>query len=658
MIRLMAALALTAVASAPAIAAERPTMAEVLRSAYAMHGYDAVRLSPDATAVAWVDQFHPGPAPEKSRPREALYVQKLLPGAAPIRITAGAPSGFYDESEEAWSPDGKQIAFLSDARTKEQDQLFIADADGTHVRQLGTLDGNAQNVKWSPSGTSLAVLYIRQAHRQTGALAAGARDVGVIGSVVDEQRLATVDVSTGALHELTPNDVYVYEYGWSPDGRRLACTFAHGNGDDNWWVAKLATVDAASGDMHTLLSPSYQINDPQWSPDGKWIAVIGGIMSDFGSVGGDVYLVDPDTGAARNATPQMPASARSLHWADATGLDFVAHVNGATQLMRLDLAAGAQTITALTHEPESIASWTVAKSNVFAMSRQSFDKPPAVWVGTIGALKLLAGANANAAAPRYYGQVQSLSWKSDAFTVQGWLVYPLGYDASKRYPMVTIVHGGPSAQSTPSFGNRNLSALASSGYFVFEPNPRGSFGQGEAFTAANVKDFGYGDWRDDLAGVDAALKAAPVDPNRLGLFGWSYGGYMGMWAETQTTRFKAIVAGAGIVSWQSYYGQNKIDQWMIPFFGASVYDDPAVYAKSSPITFIKNSKTPVLILQGERDEEVPAPQAFEFWHAMQALGVPTQLQVYADEGHGPQKPENQIDILTRTVGWFDKYLGG
>jgi dipeptidyl aminopeptidase/acylaminoacyl peptidase len=242
------------------------------------------------------------------------------------------------------------------------------------------------------------------------------------------------------------------------------------------------------------------------------------------------------------------------------------------------------------------------------------------------------------------------------YHVQGWLVYPLHYVANKRYPMITIIHGGPSAESLPGFGNRFLSALSSQGYFVFEPNPRGSFGQGEAFTRANVKDFGYGDWQDDLKGVDTALAHAPIDPARLGLFGWSYGGYMAMWAETQTRRFKAIVAGAGVVNWQSYYGQNKIDEWMIPFFGASVYDDPQVYAKSSPITFIKNAHTPVLILQGERDEEVPAPQAFEFWHAMKTLGVPTQLVVYADEGHSPRKTANQVDIMTRMASWFNRYL--
>ena len=309
----------------------------------------------------------------------------------------------------------------------------------------------------------------------------------------------------------------------------------------------------------------------------------------------------------------------------------------------------------MTDREESLWSWSNARAGaIVALVRVSFADPPEVWAGSPAALRQVSTSNVGAT--RLYGKAVSLRWKSDQFTPQGWLVYPLDYNQRGRYPMVTIVHGGPSAETVPSFGNRNVSALASQGYFVFMPNPRGSFGQNEAFTKANVKDFGYGDWRDDLAGVDAVLEDAPIDPNRLGLMGWSYGGYMAMWGETQTTRFKAIVAGAGIVNWQSYYGQNKIDQWMVPFFGASVYQDPAVYAKSSPITFIMRSKTPVLIFQGERDEEVPAPQAFEFWHAMVTLGVPTKLIVYADEGHGPQKMANQIDILTQTVSWFNRYL--
>ena len=191
---------------------------------------------------------------------------------------------------------------------------------------------------------------------------------------------------------------------------------------------------------------------------------------------------------------------------------------------------------------------------------------------------------------------------------------------------------------------------------MFKPNPRGSYGQGEAFTQANVKDFGYGDLRDILSGVDAAQKTAPIDPERVGITGWSYGGYMTMWALTQTDRFKAAVAGAGLSDWLSYYGTNNIDTWMIPYFGATVYDDPAVYAKSAPITFIKSVKTPTLVLVGERDGECPAPQSFEFWHALKSLGVDTQLVVYADEGHSIRKLEHRRDIAHRIVQWFDSHM--
>ncbi|MBV9028139.1 MAG: S9 family peptidase, partial [Candidatus Eremiobacteraeota bacterium] len=584
----------------------------------------------------------------------AVYVATVA-GTQRAHVSAGSPSRYYDEENPVWSPDGRSVAFLSDARSKDQLQVFIGDRSGGRVRQLGRLRGDVSHLTWSPDGAKLAVLYIESAHRAAGALAPGARDVGVVGTVVDEQRLALIDSQSGDVRVVTPADRYVYEYGWAPDGRHAAVTYARGNGDNNWWIARLAVVDVTAGSMRDLVTPSYQINDPQWSPDGTRIAVIGGLMSDFGSTGGDLYVVDATSGAARDVTAGRPFSVQSLRWNDPSSLDVVAHVPGAMHLMRVELANGAT--STLTNRDESLWSWSSGRhGDVVALVRASFESAPELWAGASAHLRQITRSNAGAV--RLYGKAVSLRWKSDDFDVQGWLVYPLNFDPNRRYPMVTIVHGGPSAQTVPSFASRNVSALSSAGYFVFMPNPRGSFGQGEAFTRANIKDFGYGDWRDDLAGVDAAIKAAPIDPNRLGLMGWSYGGYMGMWGETQTTRFKAIVAGAGIVNWQSYYGQNKIDQWMIPFFGASVYDDPAVYARSSPITFITRSRTPVLILQGERDEEVPAPQAFEFWHAMTALGVPAKLIVYADEGHGPRKISNQIDILTQTVDWFARYLKG
>lgn len=644
--------------AAPALArivdsvAIHPTMQQVLAASYAVRDLSAVDLSSDGRAVAWEESFNDPQRLLSSPRRHALFI-RALDGSANIRLSAGKPSAYYDEENPVWSPDGSRIAFLSDARSKDQLQLFIADARGANVRQVGSLHGDVQRLTWSPDGRVLAFLYIPNARRQAGALAPGARDVGVIGQTVEEQRLATIGVNGRSPQLVSPAADYVYEYGWSPDSKQIAVTYARGNGDDNWWIARLARLDVAGGSMHDLLVPPFQINDPQWSPDGKRIAVIGGIMSDFGSTGGDVYVVDAQTGSSRDATPNARLSAQSLRWTDASGLDLVAHVAGSMHLMRLAVATGA--LTRLTDREESLWSWSSAQNGALvALVRASFDDPPEIWAGPPSALRQVTTSNAGA--PRLYGKAVSLQWKSDQYMAQGWLVYPLDYNPRQTYPMVTIIHGGPSAETVPSFGNRFTSALASQGYFVFMPNPRGSFGQGEAFTRANVKDFGYGDWRDDLAGIDTALASAPIDPHRLGLFGWSYGGYMAMWAETQTTRFKAIVAGAGVVNWQSYYGQNKIDQWMIPFFGASVYQDPAVYAKSSPITFIQQSKTPVLILQGERDEEVPAPQAFEFWHAMETLGVPTKLVVYADEGHAPQRVSDQTDVLTQTVDWFNRYL--
>ena len=286
--------------------------------------------------------------------------------------------------------------------------------------------------------------------------------------------------------------------------------------------------------------------------------------------------------------------------------------------------------------------------------------PPEIWVGPIGEWRQLT--NNNSALSATWGKAESLEWANEGFNIQGWLLSPAKIESRRKYPLVVLIHGGPSSAVTPDwpagFGMSRaiVAALSSRGYYVLMANPRGSYGQGEEFTRANVKDFGHGDLRDILAGIDTATKKYPIDPARLGVTGWSYGGYMTMWTVTQTNRFHAAVAGAGIANWQSYYGQNLIGQWMIPFFGASVYDDPAVYERSSPIHFIKNAKTPTLVIVGERDAECPAAQSYEFWHALKTLGVPTKLIVYPGQGHMFIEPKHQVDRLEQTVAWFDKYL--
>jgi dipeptidyl aminopeptidase/acylaminoacyl peptidase len=369
----------------------------------------------------------------------------------------------------------------------------------------------------------------------------------------------------------------------------------------------------------------------------------------------------------QNRTRGRKTSVSSFFWLTPERILITEYAGGGGAISELSLADNS--VRTIWKGPESFHAFgnfpdfAVAKDGKFAAAvRSTYNSPPEVFAGPVAEWRQLTNNNAGLSAN--WGKAESIEWTNEAFNIQGWLVPPAKIEPGKKYPMVVLIHGGPSGVTTSewpaSFGMSRaiIAALSARDYYVLLPNPRGSYGQGEEFTRANVKDFGGGDLRDDLAGVDAAMKKYPIDPNRLGVTGWSYGGFMTMWTVTQTNRFRAAVAGAGIANWQSYYGQNLIDQWMIPFFGASVYDDAAVYEKSSPIRFIKNVKTPTLVIAGERDAECPLSQSYEFWHALKTLGVPTELVVYPGEGHLFIKPEHQVDRMEQTVGWFDKYLKG
>jgi dipeptidyl aminopeptidase/acylaminoacyl peptidase len=388
-------------------------------------------------------------------------------------------------------------------------------------------------------------------------------------------------------------------------------------------------------------------------------------MSDEGFHGGDLFTMTADGRNVTNRTSSRKASVNSFFWQASNNILLVEYVGGGSAISELSLTNGAaQTIW---EGPEGIhASGNfpnfafVKGENISAAVRSTYNSPPEIFAGQIGKWKQLTENNSGLRSN--WGKAESIEWPNEGSTIQGWLVPPAQVEPGNKYPLVVLIHGGPSSVTTSewpaSFGMARaiIAALSTRGYYVLLPNPRGSYGHGEDFTRANVKDFGGGDLRDDLAGVDAAMKNHPIDGNRLGVTGWSYGGFMTMWAVTQTDRFRAAVAGAGIANWQSYYGQNLIGQWMIPFFGASVYDDPEVYEKSSPIRFIKNVKTPTLMIVGERDAECPSSQSYEFWRALKALGVPTKLIIYPGEGHMFIEPKHQIDRLEQTVAWFDKYL--
>jgi len=639
----------------------RPSIDQAIAQLTTTRRYGEAMISPDGKSVAWVESLPTrGGAPSAGT---AIYIAGVTAGAPPIRVTATTSTAPRDEHNVAWSPDSRSVAFLSDAAAPGQLQLYVAPATGGAARKLTTLKGYLSTPQWSPDGQSIAVLFTENAPRASGPLQPRTVDVGVVEDHYYEQRLTTVDVATGQVRQLTPTDLYVYEYDWSPDGTQFISTAAHGEGDDNWYVAELYTVNAASGATGSILKPSMQIASPRWSPDGQTVAFVGGIMSDEGIASGDIYTIPVTGGLPRNITPDMKASAYWLDWTAATGgIVFAAAVDGQTGVGTASPAGGP--VQFQWTGPETIhgaADFSVGitlshDAKTTAVVRESYTQPPEVWAGPLGAWRQVTTGNRNQ--HPMWGEAKNLHWKSDQFTVQGWLIYPKGYDPTHKYPMVVYVHGGPEGVVTPAwpetFGSGTI--LANEGYFVFYPNFRGSAGQEEAFTRANVKDYGYGDLRDILTGMDQVIQTFPVDSTRIGVTGWSYGGYMTMWAITQTHRFRAAVSGAGLANWLSYYGENGIDKWTDAYFGGTVYDNPEVYAKSSPITFIKNVQTPTLIVVGDRDIECPPPQSYEFWHALKTLGVKTQFVIYPVEGHEIGQPKHRLDIIHRMVAWFDENM--
>ena len=642
-----------------AASAQAMPFQEIVAALNGVHQFQQVALAPDGRRFAYV---------ETAGGRTGIRLAEVARPTAVHAITA-CPGRRCDESDLAWSADGRRLAFVtSDAAGRMQIAVEDFAASGA-ARVLTAAKGPLSSPRWSADGTRIAFLYSPGAPKVPSPLNPSTPDAGIVGGTTYEQRLAVIPAGGGAIRVLGPSDLNVYEYDWSPDGTRFAATAAHGNGDANWWIAQLYTVDAARGTATAIHKPELQIASPRWSGDGKRIAYIGGIMSDEGITGGDAYVVPAAGGEATDVTPALKASVTTIAWNGSSNRILatelagdkmvIATIDPETKTQRQHWS-GQETLYATGFAgfaPGDVGVSLSRDGKVAATIRQSITAPPEIAIGPLGAMHAVTAVNGSV--KRVTGAARSLSWTSDGTNVQGWLIFPPDRKPGVTYPIVTIVHGGPAYAHYPFFpsGSAAFQAiLAARGYIVFEPNPRGSYGQGEAFTRANVKDFGYGDLRDILLGLDEIGRTIPVDPKKLGIFGWSYGGYMTMWSITQTNRFKAAVAGAGLSDWLSYYGTNEIDTWMIPYFGASVYDDPAVYAKSSPINYIKQVKTPTLMVAGDRDAEVPVTQSYEYWRALRTLGVPTQLVIYPGEGHLFYKPADQLDVSRRITAWFDKWL--
>lgn len=619
-------------------------------------------LSPDASRILFC-------ADGKTGNQEISLLSVQDPGKI-IGITAASQQTTeIHESEPQWSPDGSRIAFLSDAGSKGQVQIYLADAQSGQLifsKPVTAFDGFVSHLKWSPDSRSLSVLLVEKASREPSPMAAENRAVGLIDSALNKnvQRIFVLDVQSKTGKLISPPALYIFEYDWSPDSKKFAYTAAVPPGDDNWYIARLYAQQITDTVPELIYVPKKQVALPRWSPQGKQIAFIEGLMSDQGGTGGEIFIVHTDhKNVAENLTPGRKSTPSWFCWQGENKMLFTEFTGGSVAIQTLNLHThhakfwwkGDESIRAGLEEMSLSVRGNV-DSPVVALIRTGWQKYPEISVGTLQKFVQVTHLNNSNETPM--PRSKNIEWMNEGYKIQGWLLYPQHFDSAKKYPMLVCVHGGPAWIATPTWSapDFNTTVYTQMGYFVFFPNARGSYGQGEAFTMANRRDWGFGDLRDIISGVKKVLSVVPVNRQQVGMLGWSYGGSMAMMAVTQTHLFGAAVAGAGAGDWLSYYGQNSIDKWMLSYFGASPYADPAAYTKCSAMTYIKNAKTPTLVLVGERDGESPSPQSFQFWHALKELHVPAELMVYADEGHSFSRLEDMVDITSRTLEWFNRWL--
>jgi dipeptidyl aminopeptidase/acylaminoacyl peptidase len=640
----------------------------VATAAPSEHTFDFVSLSPNGERVASVeiDRSFDSPA----APHGPIVIRATARGSVLQRLD---PCEHCTYAGLTWSADSTALVFIATDDSTGKARLELA--RGSQLQTLAAIDGVASFPRFSPDGRRIALLATVSAKKRTGALEAGAPQTGDIGTESDEQRLATVPVQGGELTFASPADTFVYEYDWTPDSRGFVGIAAKGDGDANWWIAELDAFDCAcqgagkgaSRNARLIAHFDLQMAVPRVAPDGRSVQFIGGLMSDAGTVGGEIYEVPIEGGTPHSLTPGYGGSFTSIAWKGSKLYATAILVDHATLNVVGPRDHEVQTlwsapVTARAGDGDTGVEVSLSgDGKKFATAAEDFAHGPAILFGTSARPTAITHDNDERAASV---DTKSLRWHSDNYNVQGWLACPpTGADSKPGggRPLIVHVHGGPSAAILPLFGTdyslyTTVHEWTQRGYCVLLPNPRGSYGQGDAYTRANVRDFGGGDFRDILAGVDAAVANAPIDPKRVGIHGHSYGGFMTMWAVTHTTRFAAAIAGAGLSNWISYYGTNGIDTWMLPFFGASMYDNPQIYRDVSPLETIRAARTPTLLYTGDLDVEVPETQSFEFWRGLRAVGVTTELHVYPGEGHLLQKPEHVLDLRQRLPAWFERYL--
>jgi len=613
------------------------------------------QISPDGERIAFT--LRPV-SKEKEHPESAIWVVSFA-GGEPRQFTAGQ----WDDEEPRWSPDGRRLAFLSDRAERGKKSVYIMPADGGEARRVFDQQGDMEQLSWSPDGRFLAVLFTDPETEEEKKRKEERDDARVWDTDYKYQRLWVIDVEAGTAKAVSPEGRQVWTYAWSPDGERLALNLTPTPRiDDIFLENEVVIVPRAGGDPTPVFRQIGMAEHLTWSQDGKYLAY----RARAGRVvhGDYVYRIPVEGGEPVCLTPGYDGTSEALWPLGRDALLMVADEGVNMTLYRLSWEGERERLLAGeplgTFAPVATAD---ASGQRIAVVWEDARHAPDVWVLSRDDISLALQRRTHfnpeleAAA---LGELEIVRWESDpGVEVEGLLFKPVGYQEGQRYPLVVQIHGGPTWLWTNQFAatwHEWAHALAGRGYAVLMPNPRGSTGRGPEYSNALFGDVGGCEYRDIMAGVDYLIERGIADPERLGVGGWSWGGYMTAWIVSQTTRFKAAVMGAGLPNMISDNGLGDIPSANLSYFETSPYHDPEPYFERSAIRYIRNATTPTLILHGEEDRRVAMAQGQEMYVALRTLGVETQFVTYPREGHSIQERKHQVDLIDRVIGWFDRHL--
>jgi dipeptidyl aminopeptidase/acylaminoacyl peptidase len=563
----------------------------------------------------------------------------------------------------ALSPKDWTIAFLRATEEKDSErQVWFFNGTIGEPEKITAHKGGFSTVTFSPDGTQLLLTAGDQATKEDEARKKQKDDPIVVDHDIRMSHLWLYDIAAKKETRLTDGDFTVSDAQFSPDGKWISFTSNPTPRADDGDLTTIWILNPATKEKHKLLSGDVLDHTARWSPDGKWIAYLasphaGGVKKT------DLFVVAPDGAGSRKLTEKLDLDAGTPAWSrDGQTIYFSSNDREAEDVFSVPAAGGPVTQVTQLQGTFNLAQITGNHSrfggNLAVGVYSDSQHPGEVASIDISTKSISSPVKVNKQIEDYaMGETEVVKWKStDGTEVEGVLYRPVDFDPAKKYPFLLNPHGGPTGSSTLSFGATSQ-IMAANGYLVLQPNFRGSTGRGEAFAEANHNDWGKGDYEDCITGVKAIVARGIADPNRLGAFGWSYGGYMTFWILTQTDMFKAISPGAGLTDLAAMYAQNDVQSYLRWFFNDKYpWQDQQIWWDHSPMKFANNVKTPALILQGQSDTRVPMAQAQEMYRAMLDRGIPVEFVLYPRENHGFTEPKHIEDRYLRYLTFFGKYL--